>query len=296
MKFNLAVLFLLATLCVAVFATPVPEASEVERQRLRKIKRNTKALRKLNKRGGNGGNGGAGKGAGKGAGNGGAGTGGAGTGGAGTGGAAAGGAAAAGAAVATDPNVFNQDTLSGTADPNICNKSKIPLKGNGTQDKTPGPGGRTCVTTQLGEIPDVTNMPSTLIVSPQNGAVIPANKPFNIAVKITGIETGNFDNPDNQYYSFAQQLNREGQIKGHSHVTIQSLNGNSPPNPQVFDFFKGLNNPAQNGILSVAVTAGLSTKGQKRLCTMSSSFAHTPVIMPVAQRGSQDDCIRFTVV
>jgi hypothetical protein len=258
MKFNLAVIFLLASLCVAVFATPVPEAAEVDilqkkRQRLRKLKRDTKALRKLNKR-------------------------------------------AAAAPIATDPNVFNQDTLSGPADPLICNKSKIPIKGNGTQNKTPGPGGRTCISTQLGEIPDVTNMPSTLIVSPRNGARIPANQPFTVSAKIVNLETGNFDDPNAQYYSFAQQLDREGQIKGHSHITIQSLTGNAPPSAQVFDFFKGLNDPAVNGVLSVQVTAGLATKGQKRICTMSSSFAHTPVIMPVAQRGSQDDCIRITIV
>ncbi|CAG8550857.1 9510_t:CDS:2 [Paraglomus occultum] len=257
MKFNLAVIFLLATLCVAVFATPVPEAAEVEslqkkRQRLRKLKRDTKALRKLNKR-------------------------------------------AAAAAVATDPNVFNQNTLSGPPNPNICNQSKL-TKGNGTQDKTPGPGGRTCVTTQLGELPDVTNMPSSFIVSPQNGARIPANQPFTVSLKMSGIELGNFDNPDNQYYSFAQQLNKQGQIKGHSHITIQSLDGANPPNAQLFDFFKGLNNPPVNGVLSVSVANGLATKGLKRICSMSSSFAHTPVIMPVAQRGSQDDCIRVFIV
>jgi len=48
------------------------------------------------------------------------------------------------------------------------------------------------------------------------------------------------------------------------------------------------------GILQQDVANGLPA-GLYRCCTMASSFAHTPVIMPVAQRGSQDDCIRFTV-
>ncbi|CAG8567434.1 5318_t:CDS:2 [Paraglomus brasilianum] len=252
MKFNLAVVFLLATLCVAVFATPIPEAAEVnslqkERQRLRKLRRDTKALRKLNKR----------------------------------------------AAAATDINVFNQNTLSGPPTPVICNQSKL-TKSDGTQDKTPGAGGRTCSSTQLGEIPDVTQMTSSIITSPKNGQVIKAGQVFNVNVKVTGLETGNFDNPDNQYYTFAQQLNKQGTIKGHSHITIQSLTGNQPPNPQIFDFFKGLNEPAVNGVLTVQVNPGLKP-GLKRICTMSASFAHTPLIMPVAQRGSQDDCIRVFV-
>uniref|UniRef100_A0A1D1XHB1 Glycosyltransferase 25 family member n=1 Tax=Anthurium amnicola TaxID=1678845 RepID=A0A1D1XHB1_9ARAE len=251
MKFNLAVVFLLATLGVAVFATPVPEAAEVnslqkKRQRLRELKRDTKALRKMNKR-----------------------------------------------AVATDINVFNQNTLSGPPNPLICNQSKL-TKANGKQNKTPGDGGRTCSTTQLGEIPDVTKMTTTLIVSPRNGQKIKAGQVFTVSIKMANIETGNFDDPDNQYYTFAQQLNKQGFIKGHNHVTIQSLTGDQPPDAQKFDFFKGLNDPAVNGVLSVQVNPGL-TPGLKRICTMSASFAHTPLIMPVAQRGSQDDCIRVLV-
>jgi type II secretory pathway pseudopilin PulG len=280
MKFNLAIIFLLATLCVAVFATPVPEAAEVDKKRLRlrKLKRDTKALRKLNKRAPAGGAGGA-----RGAG--------------GAGGAtpppppAAGG----GAAVATPIDQFNKDTLSGPPDAQICNKSKL-TKSNGTQNKTPGAGGRTCSATQLGEIPDITKMTSQLIVSPRNGQRIKAGQPFTVSIKVANLETGNFDDPNAQYYSFSQQLDKEGLVKGHSHVTIQALNGNNAPDAQKFDFFKGLNNAAVNGVLSVAVDQGLTTPGQKRICTMSSSFAHTPLIMPVAQRGAQDDCIRITIV
>jgi len=235
----------------------VPEAAEVnslqkKRQRLRKLKRDTKALRKLNKR-----------------------------------------AAPPAAAVATDINVFNQNTLSGPPTPLICNQSKLG-KSDGTQDKTPGAGGRTCSVTQLGEIPDITSMTSSIIISPKNGQKIRAGQPFTVSVKVANLETGNFDDPNKQYYSFAQQLNKQGLIKGHDHITIQTLTGDQPPDAQKFDFFKGLNDPAVNGILSVQVTAGL-TPGQKRICTMVGSFAHAPLIMPVAQRGSQDDCIRITV-
>jgi len=49
-----------------------------------------------------------------------------------------------------------------------------------------------------------------------------------------------------------------------------------------------------NNVLTTPVN-GLNETGDYRLCTMTSSFAHQPVLMPVAQRGGQDDCVRFTV-
>lgn len=42
------------------------------------------------------------------------------------------------------------------------------------------------------------------------------------------------------------------------------------------------------------MSAGLE-KGFYRVCTMSSAANHQPVLMPVAQRGAQDDCQRFSV-
>ncbi|CAG8620673.1 4904_t:CDS:1, partial [Paraglomus occultum] len=162
-------------------------------------------------------------------------------------------------------------------------------------NKTPGPGGRTCSTTQLGEIPDITSMPSTLILEPKNGQVMGAGKPFDIKFLVTNMDLGNFDDPNTEYNSFGQQLTREGLIKGHSHVTIQDLgDGKRPPNAESVDFFLGVNQEDNNGLLTVNVPNGLKP-GLKRLCTMSGSFSHQPLVMPVAQRGSQDDCIRLFV-
>jgi hypothetical protein len=42
------------------------------------------------------------------------------------------------------------------------------------------------------------------------------------------------------------------------------------------------------------VTGGLPA-GNYRVCSMTSSSNHQPVLMPVAQRGAQDDCQKFTV-
>jgi hypothetical protein len=61
-------------------------------------------------------------------------------------------------------------------------------------------------------------------------------------------------------------------------------------------FFKGLNDPAVDGTLSVVIPAGTLPVGLLRICSISGSESHQPVVMPVAQRGSQDDCIRVEVV
>ncbi|CAG8723357.1 4855_t:CDS:2, partial [Racocetra fulgida] len=89
------------------------------------------------------------------------------------------------------------------------------------------------------------------------------------------------------YYAKSQELNAQGLINGHSHITVQKFFDNVPPNPQNPAFFKGLNDPAKNGVLSVTVDA--LPPGQYRICTMNSSRGHQGVIMPVANRGAQDD-------
>ncbi|KAH6572497.1 hypothetical protein BASA62_003324 [Batrachochytrium salamandrivorans] len=67
-----------------------------------------------------------------------------------------------------------------------------------------------------------------------------------------------------------------------------------------FEFFKGINDRHTDGkqgrLLSATILAGqLTINGNYRICSITGSDSHQPVIMPVAQRGSQDDCIRVTV-
>jgi hypothetical protein len=71
---------------------------------------------------------------------------------------------------------------------------------------------------------------------------------------------------------------------------IPSLESITPLNPEEFVFFKGLNAPAQDGILSAEVQGGLSA-GTYRMCSINSSTNHQPVLVAVAQRGSLDDCV-----
>ena len=92
-------------------------------------------------------------------------------------------------------------------------------------------------------------------------------------------------------------MNEDGIIQGHQHVVVQKMDeAKGPLDPSKFDFFKGLDqNPdAKTNDLSVKVEKGL-TAGEYRICTITGTVSHQPVIMPVAQRGAQDDCIRINV-
>ncbi|CAG8674018.1 3234_t:CDS:1, partial [Paraglomus occultum] len=124
---------------------------------------------------------------------------------------------------------------------------------------------------------------------------IKANQSFTVIVKVTNLETGNFLDPNTDYYKFSQQLNNDGAIKGHLQITIQKLeNLDTPPDPSIFAFFEGLNDKAdKSGVLKQEVDK--LSPGLYRICTISASASHAPVVMPVAKRGAQDDCVRFTV-
>ena len=117
-------------------------------------------------------------------------------------------------------------------------------------------------------------------------------------IQCANFAPGTFTNADNTYYSAPQDLDGSGNIIGHTHVTIQdlggSLNPTTPLDATQFAFFKGINDAGDgNGLLSADVAGGLPA-GNYRLCSMSSAANHQPVLMPVAQRGAQDDCVRFT--
>ena len=153
--------------------------------------------------------------------------------------------------------------------------------------------------TVMGKIPSTSNMISAIIVSPKPAENIAASTTFTISEQMKGLTAGSFTNAAATYYSAPQDLASNGQIIGHTHVTVQdlgnSLQPSSPPDPVQFAFFKGINDAGNgNGLLSATVTGGLPA-GNYRVCSMTSSSNHQPVLMPVAQRGAQDDCQKFTV-
>ncbi|KAG8921705.1 hypothetical protein FRC00_008329 [Tulasnella sp. 408] len=111
------------------------------------------------------------------------------------------------------------------------------------------------------------------------------------------MQTGAFVNPQTNYFGAPQQVNDGGVVIGHSHVVIQKINGLSDTavlDNQKFDFFKGLNAKAENGVLSATVTGGLKS-GTYRMCTINTAANHQPVLVGVAQHGSLDTCAYFTV-
>jgi hypothetical protein len=65
-------------------------------------------------------------------------------------------------------------------------------------------------------------MVSTIVISPKHNENIPnANQDFKVVVSVNNLATGQFTNPNTTYYSAPQQLNSDGIILGHTHITIQ---------------------------------------------------------------------------
>ena len=138
----------------------------------------------------------------------------------------------------------------------------------------------------MGDIPAQVNMVSSIVTFPGPSQDIPANEDFEITVQIENLQAGTFTNPDNTYYTSPQQVNEAGLIIGHTHITVQDLNGDintqTPPDPVNFAFFKGVNDAGDgNGGLAAAVDGGLPP-GSYRVCTMVAASNHQPVIMPVS--------------
>ncbi|KAI5789882.1 hypothetical protein FPQ18DRAFT_261065, partial [Pyronema domesticum] len=197
--------------------------------------------------------------------------------------------AATGQAGGGDPDQAN----SATDNANFINFCSGKTITNGAQVK-----GGSCNGIVMGDIPAQNKMVSSIIVNPAPGQDIAANKAFDITVQVANLAAGSFTNPQNTYYAAPQAL-KGGIIVGHTHVTVQdlgnSLTPNQPPDATKFAFFKGINDAGNgNGLLKATVDQGLPA-GNYRVCTMSSSSNHQPVLMPVAQRGAQDDCTKFTV-
>ncbi|KAI9050256.1 hypothetical protein LZ554_005424 [Drepanopeziza brunnea f. sp. 'monogermtubi'] len=222
------------------------------------------------------------------------------------GGKAAAAAAAAGGSCLSAKNVQDASKLTGqetptagqsassTDDSNFINFCDGSTTTNGLQVKA-----GSCNWIVMGKIPSTSNMVSGIITSPKPGEDLPAGKTFTVSVQTTGLTAGAFTNAASTYYSAPQDLNGQGQIIGHTHMTIQDLGDSlaptTAPDPVSFVFFKGINDAGdRKGLLSATVTDGLPA-GNYRLCTMTSSANHQPVLMPVAQRGAQDDCQKFTV-
>lgn len=145
---------------------------------------------------------------------------------------------------------------------------------------TPSPNsiGGSCNPAPIGIIPSVDNIPSAKFIFPPNFAALAKNRMFTIQVAINHLETGWFTNPDTTFLSAPLVVNADGDVMGHSHVVIELLTGfgqTTPTDPKQFVFFKGLNLPAVDGVLSTNVTGGLPA-GYYRIAVIHSGANHQP--------------------
>jgi transcription initiation factor TFIID subunit 15 len=192
-----------------------------------------------------------------------------------------------------NPPVAGQ-TASETSTNNFINFCLTTLKQFPLTDGQQLKGG-SCNNAPMGLLPSADKMVSTILIFPQNGDVVEANKDFTISVLSTNIKLGVFTNAQQTYLAAPQTLDPStNEIIGHTHVTVQPITSTTtPPDPTKFAFFKGINTAADaQGQVSADVAGGLPP-GDYRVCTMTSAANHQPVVMPIAQRGSQDDCVRF---
>jgi hypothetical protein len=175
---------------------------------------------------------------------------------------------------------------------NFCaTVNNVPIT-NGQQVKT-----GSCNPAPMGLIPSTDHMPSAKFVFPKNMATIKANQNFTVKMAIRELQTGNFVNAEENYFSAPQQLSGNGQVNGHSHVVIEKLSAldqTDPTDPNQFAFFKGLNDPEQGGILTAVVAGGLP-EGVYKISSINTAANHQPVLVPIAQHGSLDDVVYFTV-
>ncbi len=89
------------------------------------------------------------------------------------------------------------------AQQNFCDQSSSFLTRNdGTQQQQQQ---STCASAQLGAIPVIDKMVSTLIVEPENGERIGVKSPFTVKLLTRNMELGHFEDPKTKYLGTLQQ-------------------------------------------------------------------------------------------
>ncbi|KAJ7098287.1 hypothetical protein C8R44DRAFT_888915 [Mycena epipterygia] len=154
---------------------------------------------------------------------------------------------------------------------------------------------QTCIAATGASDPD-TDATAPLINNSITGSAITANATVTNSTTATS-SAGNFVNATTSYFAAPQQLNSDGLIIGRPRSRKWNPLLRSTRQPQrtrkKFIAFQGIDAPAVNGIVTVTLTKGLPA-GFYRLCSINTAANHQPVIVPVAQHGSLDDCVYFT--
>ena len=155
--------------------------------------------------------------------------------------------------------------------------------------QTPG-----CIGSTLGLLPSSAKMPATQITTPLSGSTIPVSA-LKVTLKVTNFNAvaGN-----KAYLSMPQQLGRNGFINGKIQLSIQKLDANVADAADTL-FFRvggGVSDSVSNAVFNVPQSIiKLAQGGRLRICSILGGDSLQPVVMPVAQRGAQDDCVRVFV-
>ena len=170
---------------------------------------------------------------------------------------------------------------------------------NGTQLKL---GGTSCSSNTLGVLQSTLFQISSIIASPGDMSTVSKASDTTVKVNVVNLDGGFFSDPNSQYYISPQTIS-SNRVQGHIHITVQQLftnDKNIVPDPQVFQFFKGVDNPAidpaQREFVAVIPPNTLTASGLYRICSLSGSFSHQPITSSAQRRASADDCVRINVV
>jgi hypothetical protein len=195
--------------------------------------------------------------------------------------------------ISLPPNRSTTDTTHNSDSSNFVNFCAGRTVTDGKQNRE-----GSCNGIPMGRIPATTNMISSIITYPQPGDRVKPDTTFNVTIQTSHLRAGFLVNPVTNYYTAPQDLDENGDIIGHCHISIQkigSLRTMVVPDPTQFAFFKGVDDEGDGkGGLQAEVTGGLPA-GAYRVCTMIAARNHQPVVMPVANRGAQDDCTKFEI-
>ncbi|ESK93368.1 hypothetical protein Moror_1779 [Moniliophthora roreri MCA 2997] len=173
---------------------------------------------------------------------------------------------------------------------NFCATVNLPLT-DGKQITT-----GSCNPAPMGQIGSIDRMPSVKFQFPTNGVIVKAESDLIVSLAVNNMNTGLFVNAQANYLGAPQQLSSQGMVNGHGAIVIERMNSldqTAPLDPKVFAFYKGISEPASNGVWTVNVSNGLQ-EGFYRLSSAIQTANHHSILVPVLQHGAIDDVVYFT--
>ena len=145
-----------------------------------------------------------------------------------------------------------------------------------------------CSSIEIGLLPDVKNMVSTLITQPLSQSRVSKSAGFKLRFKTINLNAGFIANLDNQYLLIPQGLGPNGKVKGFQQVSMEMLtaiDNTQKFNLKTFAVLGTRSNNQGTTEFEMDVSSDMVDVGVMRICTMAASVSGQDVVMPVAQRG-----------